>query len=280
MEEVIDPHLHLFDLQKGHYAWLQQEQPPNWPDKQKIAKSFTEADLVIDAPYQLSGFVHIEAGFDNQQPWRELEWLESHCTLPFKSIAFLDLTSADAEDDLLKLQAYPSLKGIRYILDDAASELLQQPQFQANLELLQAQGLVFEAQYTIVDSQATEAMSAVLSRFPDLLTVINHAGFPTELSEEWKSAIMTLAHHENCYIKCSGWEMTDRAWDAEKVTPLINYAIREFGLTRVMLASNFPVSELSCGYSQLWQRLLQQIKWKGFERRLLIADNAKRVYGF
>ena len=62
--KIIDAHLHLFDLQAGEYRWLSPDNPPFWPDKPVIAKNFSESDLVVSAPEQLSGFVHIEAGFD------------------------------------------------------------------------------------------------------------------------------------------------------------------------------------------------------------------------
>ena len=33
MSRVIDPHLHLFNLEDGDYHWLQEGYEPEWSDK-------------------------------------------------------------------------------------------------------------------------------------------------------------------------------------------------------------------------------------------------------
>ncbi|HAD88873.1 MAG TPA: amidohydrolase, partial [Alteromonas macleodii] len=81
----IDPHIHFFALNEGHYGWLKPANAPFWPDKKAIAKHTTEHMLYCASLGQLGGFVHIEAGYDNERPWREIAFLERHCTLPFRS---------------------------------------------------------------------------------------------------------------------------------------------------------------------------------------------------
>ena len=74
---IIDPHIHLFDLSQGDYHWLKSQNPPSWPDKVIIERNFDLDDLTNslainltnDGDYNdeligevsLSGFVHIEA---------------------------------------------------------------------------------------------------------------------------------------------------------------------------------------------------------------------------
>ena len=127
MMNIIDPHLHLFDLNKGQYHWLKAENPPFWPDKSVIAKNFREQNLKLAPPLNLAGFVHIEAGFDNQQPWREIAWLEQNCQSNFRSVASLDITLMPEifSQQLDKLLAYKSVVGIRHILDDEALSILE-----------------------------------------------------------------------------------------------------------------------------------------------------------
>lgn len=280
MNRVIDPHIHFFDLQKGRYAWLQEGSEPNWPKKESIRKDYLEADLKLDTSIDLAGFVHIEAGFDNDAPWRELVWLEEHCSLPFKSIAYGDLQVTSFPETLGRLSKFDSLVGIRFILDHQAATLLNNPIVKQNLVLLSDAGLLFEAQFPLSDKQAVDALSGVMDELPQLKVVINHTGSPELLSENWMNGIMRLAHHPECSIKCSGWEMFNWEWDTHSIKPMISFAIRQFGLTRVMLASNFPVSELSCSYAELWQRYLNEMKWKGFEKDMLVYENAKRIYQF
>lgn len=277
--DIIDPHLHLFDLEQGNYDWLKSENPPAWPDKDQVRKNYSESDLSLPDKMTLTGFVHIEAGFDNEQPWRELKWLSEHCTLPYRTVAYADLTSEEFSQQLQHLLAYESLVGIRYILEEQALELFDNPTFVANLQLLQQQGLIFESQFPLDDHKAVTKFTGILEQTPDLKVVINHAGLPSSLSQEWMDAITALAHHPYCYVKCSGWEMQERKWKVESVKPYINFITRQFGLTRVMLASNFPVSELSCSYSDLWRRYSMEMKFKGFEKELLLHDTAQQLYG-
>ena len=124
MMKIIDPHLHLFDLEQGDYQWLKAENPPFWSDKKIIASNFAETDLQLSSPFELAGFVHIEAGFDNSKPWREIAWLEETCSLPFRSIAGINLLlpSNEFQQVLDKLVVnHPEDKRIQ----QAVSEMLE-----------------------------------------------------------------------------------------------------------------------------------------------------------
>ncbi|MDO6514142.1 amidohydrolase [Neptuniibacter sp. 2_MG-2023] len=280
MSRVIDPHIHLIDLQQGDYGWLQADHRLQWPGKEKIRRSFFEADLVSSQVMELAGFVHIEAGFDNASPWRELEWLEQHCQLPFKSVAFADLTSNHFPAQLDRLAQCKSLVGIRHILDEHAETILNNERVVKHLSLIAEKGLLFEAQLSLTDRSAVKHLNQVLYSVPKLKVVINHCGSSNQLSESWMNSVTLLAHQPRCYIKCSGWEMRNVNWTSEAIEPLIRFVIRQFGLSRVMLASNFPVSELSCSYSEVWSRYLHEMSWEGFEQEMLVYENAKRIYGF
>ena len=98
--KIIDPHLHLFNIEQGDYSWLKPQCPPFWPDKPLINKNFVEADLLLPHAMHLAGFVHIEAGFDNQQPWREIDWWQQDYTLHFTRVAFADITAATFNEHL------------------------------------------------------------------------------------------------------------------------------------------------------------------------------------
>ena len=280
MRKLIDPHVHLFDLDNGNYHWLSEDSSPKWPDKQAIRKSFNVADLFLDKPFSLEGFVHIEAGFDNDEPWREIEWLEGSIELPFKSVAYIDVTSPSFSADLEKITQYPSVVGIRYILDDDAARILSSDQVKQNFALLERQGLLFEAQISLGCIESVSALSLMMAEFPQLKVILNHCGMPEALNDAWMQGVMQLAQYPECYVKCSGWEMFDREWDVEQVKPLIDFVIRQFGLTRVMLASNFPVSELGRSYVDVWKLYFAGMNWKGFEQEMLFFENAQRIYGF
>ena len=154
--KIIDPHVHLIDLQKGDYHWLKKQNPPFWSDKQRINVSVSESELFLTDP--LAGFVHIEAGFDNKQPWREIEWLEQTCSLPFKSVACADITHKVFSKHVFTLSQYASVVGIRHILDEQAANILSTPNTLTHIKLLAEHQLSFDAQFNIQDSAAAFKM--------------------------------------------------------------------------------------------------------------------------
>ncbi|WDE13140.1 amidohydrolase family protein [Thalassomonas haliotis] len=293
IENIIDPHLHLFDLQQGDYAWLAAEHPPFWQDKGKIKQTFTESDLTL-SPLSLAGFVHIEAGFDNVRPWREVAYLEQNCRLPFKSVAFIDLALEQPafEQQLQQLLSYSSVSGCRHILDQQAAELLEQPRVQKNLARLADAGLSFDLQMPLSNSKAVTMLAGILKQTPGLKVIINHAGWPPyreQLTAEadippgdwqaWLSGLKYLSTFDSVAIKCSGWEMAERQYQLMWAGAVISECIRIFGEQRVMLASNFPLCLFSGTYAGLWQDYLN-LAINEQQLKQLLYDNAASWYGF
>lgn len=255
--KIIDPHLHLFNLEQGDYAWLKPHNPPFWPDKHLINKSFVETDLLLQSPNQLAGFVHIEAGFDNQQPWREIDWLQRHCTLPFKSVAFADITASTFAAHLHQLQQRKSVVGIRHILDEQATSILGSALTHEYFALLADMDFSFDAQLSLLDEHAIDKLFVLANNHKTLRIIINHGGSPPTMNDidaqkKWQFNLQKLATCENIAIKLSGWEMSNRAWQAQHASAVIQDCIATLGDTRVMLASNFPLCLFSMPYADLW----------------------------
>ncbi|KXI27652.1 amidohydrolase family protein [Paraglaciecola hydrolytica] len=280
---IIDPHLHLFDLELGYYQWLKSSQAPFWPDKSKIARNFSEQDLQLAADMPLVGFVHIEAGFDNQQPWREIDWLETHCQLPFKSVACADLCSAQFPDVIQQLKQRSSVVGIRHILDEDASKILNHPLTRHHFANLADLNWRFDAQLSLVDTAGVDALLQLFKQFPNVAVLINHGGWPPQRKQNaerqiWAENLQKLAEHNNVAIKMSGWEMIERTWNVSDISGCINTCLRVFGAERVMLASNFPLCTFSHSYTQLWQNYQREFGLTDSLWQQLSATNAAHWY--
>ena len=285
MMKIIDPHLHLFDLKQGEYQWLKAENPPFWSDKELIKHNFTEKNLQLSYPFELAGFVHIEAGFDNLKPWREIAWLERTCSLPFRSIAGISLLlpSSEFQQALEKLCQYKSVVGVRDILDDNAFDYLSNPLVLNNLALLVKQQLIFECQMPLTDVEATTQLIKVLNELPKLKLVINHAGCPpedvnSEPWKDWQQSLQSLSHFEDVSIKCSGFEMINRNYSAIWQQHVTNQCLNTFGLNNTMLASNFPLCLFKTSYQECWltHNANKQLSAENLE--LLCYKNAQRIY--
>lgn len=283
--KIIDPHVHLFDLQLGHYHWLKPDHPPCWDDKSVIYQSFDQHNLQLAQPHTLAGFVHIEAGFNNEFPWHEITWLEKNVTLPFSSIAYLDITKSttEFEHDFQQLCQHKSVVGCRYILDEQAGKLLTSPQVIRNLERIADKSWLFELHIDAKDATTIHHVCQLSgeSHLPDM--VINHAGFPpnidnTQQWQLWHQHIKQLAQFDHLYIKASGWEMTNREYDWAWVESSLHLLLDEFGDDRVMLASNFPLTLFSHPYSQYWHSLINDIALKPETLTKLCFTNANKLY--
>ncbi|MFB0998937.1 MAG: amidohydrolase family protein [Colwellia sp.] len=283
--KIIDPHLHLFNLEQGDYQWLKADNPPFWSDKKTIEHSFPEKDLHLSSPLKLAGFVHIEAGFDNQEPWREIVWLEGACSLPFRSIAGINLLlpSNEFQQVVDKLCQYESVVGVRDILDDNAFEYLSTLVVQKNLAILAKQQLIFECQMPLTDVIATAQLIKVLNELPTLKLVINHAGCPPENVnskswEDWQQSLQSLSDFENISIKCSGFEMINRNYSVTWQQRVINQCLTTFGLNKTMLASNFPLCLFKASYQKTWFAHTENKQLSEANLEILCYKNTQRIY--
>ena len=265
--KIIDSHLHLFDLTRGNYQWLQPSNPPHWPDKDKIFRSFSESDLALESGSQLASFVHIEAGFDNHQPWREIAWLEQRCQLPFRAIAYLDLAFPLPEfrAQLNKLKGYHSVHGVRDIFDERAASILVISDIVEKFKLLEQAALSFELQMSFEQRLEVTTFVELLALCPKLQIQINHAGFPpiaerdSLLASSWYQGLKRISQLPNTFVKCSGWEIADRTYDIQWPIEVIDLCLALFGENRVLLASNFPLTLFSKSYPEYWQQLLTEL---------------------
>jgi len=287
--KIIDPHLHLFTLELGNYHWLKAENPPFWPDKSRINKSFKETDLILTKPLSLAGFVHIEAGFDNEQPWRELAALEQSCNKPFRAIANIDLTASCQHVNTVieKLAELPSFVGVRHLLDDQALPLLKNKQVLDNIHILNNNGLIFEVQLALTEHATVNSLCDVIADNPEINFIINHAGFPTADIhtiewQRWQSNLTKLSFYPHVAIKCSGWEMTDRNYQATWLNESLSLIFAIFDTKKVMLASNFPLCLFShSDYQAYWQSIISSDFFQALtehEKNALCYDNALNWY--
>lgn len=282
----IDPHIHLFALAVGEYGWLRPENPPHWPDKAKIAKEVTETQLIIASQGRLQGFVHIEAGFDNQRPWREVQFLTTHCKRPFRSVACIDLNAREAHSHIDTLATYSSVSGLRHILDDDAERLLNTPKVRWSLALMASHNLSFEAQFDLTDSKAVGGLLNILERTPNLRIAINHAAIaPPAFSSYrfmmWKEHIRRLSETKQVMFKFSGLEMQDRQWSWQRAYTLFDLLLSITSSQQVMLASNYPLSLWRMPYMDLWGGYSEMISMlPACEQEALLKRNAYKWYGF
>jgi L-fuconolactonase len=89
-----------------------------------------------------------------------------------------------------------------------------------------------------------------------------------------------LAQCSRVAVKLSGWEMQCRDWHWRSAQSIVVETVAIFGVSRVMLASNFPLSNWRHSYQALWlqyEKMLAQFTLE--EKCSLLANNTARWYG-
>lgn len=283
-DEWVDPHIHLFALDKGRYDWLKPSNPPYWPDKSQIASSRTETQLRLASHNKLGSFVHIEAGFDNERPWREVEFLTQHCTMPFKSVACINVTANSAIQHISKLARYSAVVGARHILDDDAYDILRSPKTRHSLAYLSEQELSFDAQFDVSNAQAVSALLRVVESNPALKVIVNHTAIaPLDMAsrafQNWQQHIQLLSNTGQVAFKFSGLEMQDRNWHWQRANSVFNALVDAASGQNVMFASNYPLSLWRLPYFALWNGFKHMAeRYDSALQKAWLTDNANKWY--
>ena len=177
--------------------------------------------------------------------------------------------------------------------------ILMDPDFRRGFALLRPYGLSFEA--WVYHPQLPEV--ADLARtFPDTVIVLNHLGGPLgvgryqgkreEVFAQWKRDLAAVAHYPNVVLKVGGIQMPVNGfgWHERERPPTSDellaanrdwyfYAIEQFGPSRCMFESNFPVDRASCSYTVLWNQFKKlTADFSAGERAAMFHDTARRVY--
>ena len=252
-ERIIDPHVHFFNLAQGQYDWLQGNTPVNWPNLATIKAPISAAQLQQKTQFELAGLVHIEAGYDNQQPINELHWLTKHLAKQnYKAVSYAPIDNFPADfSAAITALSHPSLVGIRDITEGTDAVRLSNSHCLENLALLSSLQLIFEAQFNIENLAITQQVVDYCQQLPHLQLVINHAGLPSDL-QHWQQGISLLGKITNCRIKFSGFELFPALAQTHQ-QQCFDFIIKHFGIHRVMFASNFPVCQINASYQQCWQ---------------------------
>jgi predicted TIM-barrel fold metal-dependent hydrolase len=292
---MIDAHQHFWNLERNRHPWLSDPEPIafRYGDYSPLRRTYLPADFRADsARHAIVGTIHIEAEFDPADPVGETDWLTGLAAaegLPSACVAQAWLDREDVADILAAQAARPLVRGIRHKPRAAATAeaatrgaagSMDCPVWRAGYALLARHGLSFDLQ---TPWWHLDAAAELARDFPATQIVINHTALPSDRSPEalagWRAALARVGDAANVALKISGLGQPGTAWTYEANGPIIRDAIAIFGAGRCMFASNFPVDGLVASYDTIVDGFLRAIQDRpAGEQRLLLHDNAKRVY--
>ena len=172
-------------------------------------------------------------------------------------------------------------------------------QFRAGARVLARMGLSLEGWMYFPQlpelatfARAVPDLTIILNHIGGLLRVGPYANRDHEVLATWRRGIAAVAACPNVYVKLGGIGMprTGFDWSARStpigseelggsMAPLMTYCIDQFGPTRSMFESNFPVDKVSYSYNVMYNAFKRLSKgYSPAERAAMFHDTAARVY--
>ena len=293
-QKIIDTHHHLWDPTNGKYDWLIADGHEVF-NKVYLHKEF-EQDI---ANLNLIKSVHVQAEINLSETIYETQWLQDYYNnqslhdrkLPNAIIGFADFLDIKVEQTLQEHLQYPNFRGIRQILNfdkknknisHATFDYLKNDLWVKNFELLKKFNLLFDLSILI---NQTEDAEKLIKKYDSTLFIINHTLCPHDITYEninlWLDKIKILSKYENVVIKLSGFGEFNSNWTTESIKPLILYSIENFGISRCMFGTNFPVDKFlsNASYEDYWKAYLKITQdFSEDEINNLFYKNAEKFY--
>lgn len=293
MMNIVDTHVHVWDLDNYRLPWLDGEGPV-------LKRTWTTGDYAscLDEShgYHVEQAVYIEVDMAHDERERENELAckmvsDPSCVYGAACISG-NLDEPGFDEYITKWAAHPEIRGLRQVLHvpSAAPGTCLAPGFLANVRRLGELGLVFEG---CVRCPELGDLVTVAKECPDTTIVLNHMGIvdadimgatnPTEderaYQDAWKRNMAQIGQLPNVVCKVSGLNPM-KEWSCESLSRAVDVALDAFDADKVMFASNFPVLHVAMTLDEWICAMLEMTEGlPTADREALFSGNAKRVYG-
>ncbi len=276
----VDAHQHFWSLVRGDYRWLTPEFGP-------IYRDFGPKDLAPKlAEFSIDATVAVQAADTTGETAHLLALAESNAFIA-GVVGWIDFEARDASDAAAELASNAKLVGLRPMIQDIADERWIAKRsldraFDAMVEL----DLCFDA---LVKLEHLPHLVDRLVRHPKLHAVIDHGAKPRIADggtkwagfASWREHMRRLARETRAFVKLSGLATEAAAdWRADELRPFVDVLLENFGPSRILWGSDWPVVDLAGGYAR-WREAtdLLLLSLSSAERDSILGLNALAFYG-
>ncbi len=276
---IIDTHLHLWDLGRLRYPWLDSVPQLN---RNHLIEDYRRAC----GPVQVSKMVFLQCECDSSQFQQEADWVTEVSKQDPRIrgiVSWAPLEKGhDATADLTRLAANPLIKGIRRIIQfEADQEFCLKPDFVRGVQSLARHNLSFDL--CINHRQLANTLKLV-RLCPNVRFIMDHIAKPdikAGLLDPWRAEMKELSRLPNVWCKLSGLvtEADFAQWTPAQLRPYIDHVIASFGFDRVMFGGDWPVSTQASDYPR-WVNVLDEALagTSPDEQHKLYVRNAEKFY--
>ena len=284
--EFVDAHVHFYDMQHpglfyGHWQPGVPHPSLGWQIQKLAERNYFAEDYIAETRNaNVTKTIHVQAAIGTKDPVKETEWLQQaagRTGFPHGIVAHADLRDPGVEAVLEQHCEFANMRGIR---DFSYGDYLVEPDFHRGFALLEKYNLVSSIS---AEWQDMEKVNSLAAKFPNIIIVVDHAGSPTERSDEyfqnWKRGLAVAAEAENARIKISGLGMGDNNWTVDRIRPYVLQCIEAFGPDRSFFSTNWPVDSLWSTYDAVVDAYTEIIAdFSEGERAAMFSKNAEAIY--
>src|SRR4051812_47666652 len=273
---MIDTHQHLWKPSERRYEWLDNAGLP-------LNDDFGPEDVAADvAAAGITSTVLVQAADSYEDTFYMLS-VAARVPVVRGVVAWAPLDRTGEAEAALDLYAAASVvRGIRVLNHNYADpRWLLRPEVDAALRMLAPRGLALDVVSVLPDHLMM--LVELAERHPDLIIVLDHLAKPDiagKAWEPWAQLMAEVAARPNVNVKLSGLNTASSPdWTWDDWLPYVDHAVEQFGSTRMMMGSDWPVSILAGDFVGVWTAQREVIGHLSHQQQddILFAT-ATRVY--
>jgi predicted TIM-barrel fold metal-dependent hydrolase len=237
------------------------------------------------ARFDVRGIVWSDAGAEDPVAGAESVWRQHE----ERGLVTVGDPAADGFGELVdSLRGIPLVRSVRVRLagglvqgDHSQPTLLEQPAVMEHFTRMARHDLVATIEAT---SAQLSAVTRLARELPELKIVVDHFGWPTELSEAGRQIhlerLAEFAAMPNVATRLDAIGTVFGAWTAEEVRPWLLAVVARFGPDRCLLGSDLPIERLRSGFEALYRAddgIFAEHSRR--DREMLLRATVERWYG-
>lgn len=279
--DIVDTHVHVWDLEKAEYAWLQNDTSilnRTYSIEMlspRIRKAHVTEGILVQAANNFED-TDLMLGVAGRTAWIKgvVGWVPLQDPGSTETI----LTGTYSKNHYLK--------GCRHLIhNEPDPRWLLQENVIESLKILAGQNLSFDVVGISTDHLRTAVK--VAEKLPGLRMVLDHLNQPPIASKEkfglWGDLIKEAAQCDNVCAKISGLgtcAASGDKWTSDDLKPYVMFALEAFGADRCFCGGDWPVALLAGPYEKAWlayQQILEE-ELPLNEQEKVLSENARRFY--
>ncbi|MDX3974845.1 amidohydrolase family protein [Shinella sp.] len=242
---MLDAHQHFWAVARGDYGWMT-------PDLKPLFRDFGPDDLrPLMQAAGVTRTVLVQAA-ETEEETDYLLGIAARTDFVAGVVGWLDMLAPDFSRRLEHYAAQPKWIGLRPMLQEHDPAQIADPRFRASLAEVARRDIPFDI---LTFPRHLPAMVEALHATPGLRAILDHISKPDmtkPVDADWASGIASLAAIPGLHCKISGM-VTEAGtdWSIDRIRPFVEHVAKQFGPSRLVFGSDWPVCTLSATYAEV-----------------------------